>query len=103
MTPVPASPDGDDVSIDVRLVVAPIAGAFRPVSDLDLAAARARVDVGTLLGHVVGPGHDEPVASFCDGHLVRLIAEPGQRLRPDQPIAWLRAGHQLDPGPGPAS
>lgn len=96
MTAVPAvhAPiDGDDPRIDVRMVVAPIAGRFHPAPVDDVTDEGEVVHVGAVIGHIDGPGRREPVTSFCAGFLIRLLAEPGERVRPGQPLAWL---HPVD-------
>ncbi len=101
MIPVHATPDGDDTRIDVRMVLAPIAGTFHPAPVGEVTTEGELVEQGGVLGHVAGPGRAEPVTSFCAGFLVRLLAEPGERVRADQPLAWL---HPLDqPGTHPRS
>ena len=90
---VPAHPDGDDTRIDVRMVVAPIAGTFEPAAVGEVTTEGELVALGGVLGHIAGPGRREPVVSFCAGFLVRLLAAPGERVRPGQPLAWL---HPID-------
>lgn len=92
MTTAHAPSEGDDVHIEIRFVVAPCDGTFRPEvgasTDLPL-----DIITGAVLGHVDGPGRTEPVRSFCTGRLVRMLVEPGERLRRGEPVAW------VDPGP----
>lgn len=85
--------DGDDVRVDVRLVVSPVAGIFQPAPAADVTAEGEVVATGAVLGHVTGAGTAEAVTSFCTGFLVRLLAHPGERVRPGQPLAWL---HPVD-------
>ncbi len=103
MTPVHAGPDGDDTCIDVRLVVAPIAGVFRPASVAEITTEGELVAAGGVIGHIAGPGRDEAVTSFCAGFLVRLLAEPGERVRPGQPLAWLHPTDRPTTRPGAAA
>ena len=99
MTPVHATPNGDDTHIDVRMVLAPIAGTFHPAPVGDFTTEGEIVAEGGVLGHIAAPGRNVAVTSFCAGFLVRLLAEPGERVRPNQPIAWL---HPVDqPGTHP--
>lgn len=93
MTPIHAPTDGDDTRIDVRLIVSPIAGVFRPAPVGDATTEGEIVTAGGILGYVDGPGVSEPVTSFCTGFLVRLLAEPGERVRTGTPLAWL---HPVD-------
>lgn len=85
--------DGDDTRIDVRLVVAPVAGTFQPAPLGDVITEGELIAVGGLIGTVTGSGHSEAVTSFCAGFLVCLLAEPGERVRPGQAVAWL---HPVD-------
>ncbi|CAN5684101.1 hypothetical protein BH10ACT1_BH10ACT1_01600 [soil metagenome] len=98
-----AGREGDDTRIDVRMVVAPIAGVFQPAPADDVTAEGEVVAVGAVIGHIAGPGRDEPVVSFCAGFLVRLLAEPGERVRPGQPIAWLHPVDRPATRPGAAA
>jgi biotin carboxyl carrier protein len=83
-----APPEGDDVHVAVRLVVAPSDGTFRPVAD-PADPVTGRVSAGSVLGHVVGPGRTDPVVAFCAARLVSVVVEPGERLRRGEPVAWL--------------
>lgn len=91
--PIHAGRDGDDTRIDVRIVVAPAAGTFRASPPADVTTEGEVVAVGAVLGHVDGPGTTVPVSSFCAGFLVRLLVEPGERVRVGTPVAWL---HPID-------
>lgn len=91
--PIHAGREGDDTRIDVRLVVANTSGIFQPAPVGEITAEGELIAMGGVIGHITGTGHDEPVTSFCTGFLVRLLAEPGERVRPGQPLAWL---HPVD-------
>lgn len=82
--PGASPPDGDHLHGPERLVVSPAAGRFSPAERL---APGLRVDVGHLLGRV----GDIDVRSRFAGVLAGIMALPGERLAPAQPIAWLRA------------
>lgn len=82
--PGASPPDGDHLHGPERLVVSPAAGRFSPAERL---APGVRVDVGHLLGRV----GDIDVRSRFSGVLAGIMALPGERLAPAQPIAWLRA------------
>ncbi|MCU1498928.1 MAG: hypothetical protein JWM47_2881 [Acidimicrobiales bacterium] len=103
MPAVHAGSDGDDTCIDVRLVVAPIAGTFHPAPVDDVTDEGEVVAAGGLIGHVDGPGRREPVVSFCAGFLIRLLAEPGERVRHGQPVAWLHPVDRPATRPGTAA
>lgn len=93
MNVVHAGPDGDDPRIDVRLVVAQTAGLFEPAPPNEVTAEGELVTAGAVIGHVVSTGRREPVISFCTGFLIRMMAQPGERVRPGQPLVWL---HPVD-------
>jgi hypothetical protein len=46
---------------------------------------------GQSVGVIDGPGQSVEVLSFATGYLMGMLAEAGQRVRPGQPVAWLRA------------
>ena len=48
------------------------------------------VDAGEEIGVVEGPGTSMPVRSPFRGMLIGMLAQPGERLREGQPVAWLR-------------
>ena len=101
MNAVGSSVQGDDTCVDVRLVVAPTAGIFQPAPPDDVTSEGEVVAAGAVLGHVTGAGTERAVTSFCTGFLIRVLAHPGERVRPGQPIAWL---HPVDrPASRPAS
>jgi multidrug efflux pump subunit AcrA (membrane-fusion protein) len=91
MTAVLYSPQGDDLRLAERLIVAPVAGVFRPHPPEVITAEGEIVHDGQSLGLIDGPGQSVDVVSFATGYLMGMLAEPGQRVRPGQPVAWLRA------------
>ncbi|MEO6989132.1 MAG: hypothetical protein ABI239_10855 [Aquihabitans sp.] len=93
MNVVHAGPDGDDPRIDVRLVVAQSSGLFEPAPPSVVTVEGEVVFVGAVIGHVVGAGRRVPVVSFCTGFLIRVMVQPGERVRPGQPLVWL---HPVD-------
>lgn len=82
--PGAAPPDGDQLHGTERLIVSPAAGSFDPAADL---APGQALEVGHLVGRV----GDVDVRSRFAGRLAGLLALPGERLIPAQPVAWLRA------------
>ncbi len=77
------SPVGEFLFASERLVVSPASGIFTPLAG---AAAGMRLDTGDLIGHV---GTEEVRTAFA-GELHGMLALPGERVAPSQPIAWLR-------------
>ncbi len=76
--------DGESLYATERLVVTHSAGIFQPVADLPIGSA---ITAGHLLGHV---GDDE-VRSAFDGELMGYLAVADERVKPRQPVAWLRS------------
>lgn len=83
-------PQGDDLRLAERLVVAPVAGIFRPLPPETVTTEGEIVFDGQSLGVVEGPGQAVEVRSFFTGFLMGMLAEDGERVRPGQPVAWLR-------------
>jgi biotin carboxyl carrier protein len=79
---------GESVSVPERMIVAPSVGTFRLTA---LAYRGAFIDEGDEIGVVEGPGASASVRSPFAGTLMGVMAHPGERLRPGQPVAWLRA------------
>jgi biotin carboxyl carrier protein len=103
MNPVHATPDGDDTHIDVRMVLAPVAGTFHPAPVGEITTDGELVARGGVIGHIAGTGRGVEVTSFCAGFLIRFLAEPGERVRPNQPIAWLHPIERPVSRPRPAA
>ena len=78
--------DGEVIDVTERIVVSPVGGVFTPV------ATGSHVAAGEPLGHVEVAGHElVPVTSPFAGRLVEMVAWSGERVQPQQRIAWLRA------------
>ena len=77
---------GETLAVAERMIVAPVVGIFRPHEVAD----GVELQAGDEIGVVEGPGTSCPVLSPFDGTLMGMLAHPGERLRPGQPIAWLR-------------
>lgn len=77
---------GETLLVPERMIVAPGVGTFRPVE----LGEGAHVTRGQTVGVLEGPGSSTPVQSPFAGHLVGMLAHPGERIREGQPIAWLR-------------
>lgn len=86
---VRAHVDGDATLIHGRLLVAPVGGTFAPAPPHEVTTEGEILRPGDVIGHVLGPGRSDDVSSFCTGFLVRLLAEPGERVRVGQPLAWV--------------
>ena len=73
-----------------RLVVAPSAGVFLRLPPETISTEGDLVAPGQSIGVIEGPGTSTPVRSPFEGFLMGMLAEPGQRLRAGEPVAWLR-------------
>lgn len=91
MTTLTTHHQGDDLRLATRLIVAPEAGAFRPLTPDTVTAEGEIVHQGQVVGIVEGPGRQVEVTSFCTGFLMGMLVESGERVRPGQPVAWLRS------------
>jgi biotin carboxyl carrier protein len=81
---------GERMHVPERLVVAPSAGVFRGLPDDTLTPAGRVVAPGQSIGVIELSGTSTPVCSPFAGELMGMLAEPGERLRAGQPVAWLR-------------
>ena len=80
------------MNVPERLVVSPSAGVFVGLIAEARLADGVPVAAGQSIGVIEGPGTATPVESPFAGLLMGMLAEPGQRLRAGQPVAWLRVG-----------
>jgi len=81
---------GECLVVPERVIVAPAAGHFRPLPVHDDVEREPRVGAGDTIGFLDLPGGTPPVPSPFEGHLVGMLAHPGERVREGQPLAWLR-------------
>jgi [acyl-carrier-protein] S-malonyltransferase len=79
-----AGHQGEHLYVSERVVVSPGPGLFEPATGAELTPDTA-IEVGTLLGTVSGAEVRSPFA----GRLQGVLAQPGERVQPGQPIAWL--------------
>lgn len=86
----PVGGQGDDLRLAERLVIAPVAGVFQPLPPAVVTTEGEIVREGQVLGYIVGPGRHVEITCFCSGLLMGMMAEPGERVRAGQPVAWLR-------------
>jgi hypothetical protein len=81
---------GERLLVLERMIVAPAAGVFRPTEPEIVTCEGEFVEEGQAVGVLHGPGSEVLVVSPFRGFLMGMLAEPGQRLREGQPVAWLR-------------
>ena len=80
---------GEHLGVPERVILAPALGVFRPVDDNPPPEGKV-VRAGDVVGVVEVSGRTLPVRSAFTGRLLGLMAHPGERVRENQPVAWLR-------------
>lgn len=85
----PALAHGEHLGVPERVILAPAVGVFRPVEDDD-APEGTVVKAGQVVAMVEVGGRKLPVRSAFTGLLIGMMAHPGERVRENQPVAWLR-------------
>jgi [acyl-carrier-protein] S-malonyltransferase len=86
----PAAPAG--LAPEWRIVVSPTAGTFRSgemEGEAGATAAGAAVSAGSVLGHVVARGGEQPVTAPYEAVLVEWLAEDGDPVGEGQPLVRL--------------
>jgi acetyl-CoA carboxylase biotin carboxyl carrier protein len=83
-------PVGETLSVSERVIVAPAVGVFHRLSGDDQAKDGDPIDRGDVVGMVQSLGTSTPVQSPFEGLLVAILALDGERVRPGQPVAWVR-------------
>jgi biotin carboxyl carrier protein len=81
---------GERLGVPERVILAPIAGSFRPVRPDEGDGDGDDIDPEQVIGFVEGQGQSAPVRSPFGGLLMGLLAHAGERVREGQPVAWLR-------------
>lgn len=81
------SHQGERLYVSERLVISPCAGIFQLPPGPAPSPTGTPVEIGDLIGLVSGTEVRSPFA----GDLMGVLAHPGERIQPGQPIAWLRA------------
>jgi biotin carboxyl carrier protein len=84
------APPGEHLDVLERVVVAPAAGLFCALPPRVVTTEGEIVMRGQAVGAVDGPGGSVRVESPFTGFLMGILAEPGQRVREGEPVAWLR-------------
>jgi len=93
--PLTASPSYDepiaeDLHVLERLIAAPAAGVFRAAAPEVVTTEGEIVYSGQHMGTIEVTDGTVPVTSPHTGFLMGLLALPGERVRADQPLAWVR-------------
>jgi biotin carboxyl carrier protein len=82
---------GETLFVSERIIVAPTVGIFHRVRGNGQSHEGDVIDRGHVVGIVQSLGTSTPVRSPFDGMLVAILALEGERVRPGQPVAWLRS------------
>lgn len=83
-------PVGETLSIPERVIVSPATGVFHRLDGHVQMKDGDLVSRGDAIGIVRSLGVSTPIQSPFKGLLVAILASEGQRVRPGQPVAWLR-------------
>ncbi|HEX2564542.1 MAG TPA: biotin/lipoyl-containing protein [Acidimicrobiales bacterium] len=83
-------PIAEDLDVLERLIAAPAAGVFRAAGPEVVTAEGEIVYSGQQMGTIEVTDGTVPVTSPHTGFLMGLLALPGERVRADQPLAWVR-------------
>jgi len=83
-------PIAEDLDVLERLIAAPAAGVFRAAPPEVVTAEGEIVHRGQHMGTIEVTDGVVPVTSPHTGFLMGLLALPGERVRADQPLAWVR-------------
>lgn len=79
----------DDPDLVERLIVAPATGIFFPAFTDVSVEEPGMVAIGDEVGMLVQSGEKHPVTSPFTGALLAMLAQPGERVRMYQPVAWV--------------
>lgn len=80
--------DAESPHIDERLIAAPHAGVFHPFLT-NASVTVGDIDAGESIGLLVRTGEKTQVECPFTGTFRGLLVLPGERVRKDQPVAWL--------------
>ena len=83
-------PPGEHLVVPERLIVAPATGTFRPLPPETVTSEGEIVSEGQSIGSVESTGQATPVRSRFTGFLMGMLAQPGERVREGEAVAWLR-------------
>jgi biotin carboxyl carrier protein len=83
-------PVGETLSVTERIIVAPAVGVFHRLDGEGRTEDGDLIDRGHVVGNVQSLGTSTPVRSPFEGLLVAMLALDGERVRPGQPVAWVR-------------
>jgi biotin carboxyl carrier protein len=82
---------GEHLLVPERVIIAPTNGVFRPTPPQIVTTEGEVVYAGQVVGTIETNTGSTPVTSAFTGFFMGLMAHEGERVRQDQPVAWLRA------------
>jgi biotin carboxyl carrier protein len=80
----------EEVHVPERLIAAPRSGVFQAAPPEVVTAEGEIVHAGQVVGSIQLTDGTVSVTSNHTGFLMGLLAMPGERVRADQPLAWVR-------------
>lgn len=80
----------EDPQVLERVVTAPAAGVFTLVPPEVVTAEGEIVHAGQVVGTIDRNSGSVNVVCPHTGFLMGLLAYPGERVRPEQPLVWIR-------------
>lgn len=83
-------PVGETLSVSERVIVSPTIGVFHRLDGDGQMNDGDMINRGDVIGIVQSLGVSTPIQSPFGGLLVEILAFEGERVRPGQPVAWLR-------------
>jgi biotin carboxyl carrier protein len=81
---------GEQLLVLERIIIAPTNGVFRPTPPQTVTAEGEVVYEGQTVGTIETTSGATPVLSPFTGFFMGHMADEGERVRQDQPVAWLR-------------
>ena len=81
---------GEQLLVLERIIIAPTTGVFRPAPPQTVTAEGEVVYEGQVIGAIETTSGATPVTSPFTGFFMGHMAHEGERVRQDQPVAWLR-------------
>jgi biotin carboxyl carrier protein len=85
-----APPSGEHLVVPERLIVSPGTGTFQPFPPETVTTEGEIVSIGQAIGCIESSGTATPVCSRFTGFLMGMLAQPGERVREGEAVAWLR-------------
>ena len=73
-----------------KLILSPARGVVRVLDPAVVTAEGEIVEVGQTIAVIVNSGDEIEARSRFTGFLMEMLVTSGERVRPGQPIAWLR-------------